>query len=53
MSGVTSKLVEAADQSEAGNYRGVVILLEELRKRHASTANALIHSAREAAARQA
>jgi bifunctional aspartokinase / homoserine dehydrogenase 1 len=45
MSGVTSKLVEAAVQSEAGNYRGVSVLLEELRTRHAATANALIHSA--------
>ena len=44
MSGVTSKLVEAAAQSEAGNHRGVATLLEELRGRHASVANALIHS---------
>ena len=44
MSGVTSKLVEAAAQSEAGNRRGVAIVLDELRKRHVSAANALIHS---------
>lgn len=44
MSGVTSKLVEAANQSEAGNHRGAVIVLEELRERHASAANTLIHT---------
>ena len=44
MSGVTSKLVEAANQSKAGNHDGVAILLEELRERHASAANTLIHT---------
>ena len=44
MSGVTSKLVEAAAQSEAGNRRGVAMVLEELRKRHVSAAKVLIHS---------
>ena len=52
MSGVTSKLVEAAAQSEAGNHRGVAIVLEELRERHASAANALIHSIEKRRARQ-
>jgi bifunctional aspartokinase / homoserine dehydrogenase 1 len=44
MSGVTSKLVEAAAQSEAGNSRRVGSILEELRERHASVASALVHS---------
>jgi bifunctional aspartokinase / homoserine dehydrogenase 1 len=44
MSGVTSKLVEAAAQSEAGNSRQVATIFEELRERHASAASALIHS---------
>jgi aspartate kinase len=44
MSGVTSNLVEAAAQSEAGNRRQVAALFEELRERHASVARALIHS---------
>jgi bifunctional aspartokinase / homoserine dehydrogenase 1 len=44
MSGVTSKLVEAANQSEAGNHRSVTMVLEELRERHASTAHSLIHT---------
>ena len=44
MSGVTSKLVEAAAQSETGNHRAVDVLLVELRRRHAAAANTLIHS---------
>jgi aspartokinase/homoserine dehydrogenase 1 len=44
MSGVTSELVEAAAQSEAGNSRQVATIFEELRERHASVASALIHS---------
>ena len=47
MSGVTSKLVEVATQSEAGNRRAVAILLDELRKRHSSAANTLMHSTEE------
>jgi aspartokinase/homoserine dehydrogenase 1 len=45
MSEVTSKLVEAAAQSESGNSRRVATIFEELRERHASAASALIHSA--------
>jgi len=44
MSGVTSMLVEAAAQSEAGNHRRVATIFEELRDRHASVASALVHS---------
>jgi len=44
MSSVTSKLVEAAAQSEAGNRRQVATIFEELRERHSSVASALIHS---------
>jgi bifunctional aspartokinase / homoserine dehydrogenase 1 len=44
MSGVTSKLVEAAAQSEAGNSRRVATIFEELRERHVSVASALVHS---------
>lgn len=44
MSGVTSKLVEAAAQSEARNRRQAATILEELRERHAAVASALIHS---------
>ena len=44
MSGVTSKLVEVAAQSEAGNRRQVTTILEELRERHDSVASALIRS---------
>jgi aspartate kinase len=45
MCGVTSKLVEAAAQSEAGNSRRVATIFEELRERHASVASALVRSA--------
>jgi aspartokinase/homoserine dehydrogenase 1 len=45
MSGVTSKLVEAAAQSESGNSRRVATIFEELRERHASVASALVRSA--------
>jgi aspartokinase/homoserine dehydrogenase 1 len=45
MSGVTSKLVEAAAQAEAGNSRRVAIIWEELRERHARVGSALILSA--------
>ena len=46
MSGVTSKLVEAAAQSESGNSHRVATIFEELRERHASVASALVRSAR-------
>jgi len=45
MSEVTSKLVEAAAQSESGNSRRVAAIFEELRERHASVASALVRSA--------
>ena len=44
MSGVTNKLIEAATQSEAGNYEAVEAIFAELRKRHDTAVNALIHS---------
>lgn len=44
MSGVTNKLVEAAKQSAAGNHRLVTAIFEELRQRHETAANLLIHS---------
>jgi bifunctional aspartokinase / homoserine dehydrogenase 1 len=44
MSGVTSKLVEAAAQSEAGNSGRVAKIFEELRERHATAARALVDS---------
>jgi aspartokinase/homoserine dehydrogenase 1 len=45
MGGVTNKLVEAAIQSAAGNRDSVAAIFAELRKRHETAANALIHSA--------
>lgn len=47
MSGVTNKLVAAANQSEAGNYEPVAAILRELRQQHATAASALLHSAAE------
>ena len=44
MSGVTNKLIEAAMQSEAGNHQAVEAIFAELRKRHDTAVNALIHS---------
>ena len=44
MSGVTNKLIEAATQSEAGNHEAVETIFAELRKRHDTAVNALIHS---------
>jgi aspartate kinase len=44
MSGVTSKLVEAAVQSEAGNSDRVATIFGELRERHALAASALVRS---------
>lgn len=44
MSGVTNTLVEAASQAQAGNAESVSGILEELRLRHESVANALIKS---------
>ncbi len=45
MRGVTDQLVEAATQSEAGNQHRVATIFQELRKRHETAANVLIHSA--------
>ena len=42
MSGVTNKLVEAANQAEAGNRESVAQIFEELRQRHETAANVLI-----------
>jgi len=44
MGGVTNKLVEAAIQSAAGNRDSVATIFNELRKRHETAANALVHS---------
>ncbi len=44
MSGVTNKLVEAAKQSATGNHRLVTAIFEELRQRHETAANILVHS---------
>jgi aspartate kinase len=44
MSGVTNKLIEAAAQSEAGDWSAANTILEELRKRHNQAMEALIRS---------
>lgn len=44
MSGVTNKLIEAATQSEAGNREAVDTIFSELRHRHDTAVNSLIHS---------
>lgn len=44
MSGVTNKLVEAANHSAAGNHEVVARIFEELRQRHETAANALIRA---------
>jgi bifunctional aspartokinase / homoserine dehydrogenase 1 len=44
MSGVTNKLVEAANQADAGNRESVAAIFEELRQRHETAANVLISS---------
>ena len=44
MSGVTNKLVEAANQAEAGNHESVAAIFEGLRERHETAANVLISS---------
>jgi len=44
MSGVTNKLVEAANQADAGNHESVAAIFEELRERHETAANVLISS---------
>lgn len=49
MCGVTSSLIEAAAQSEAGNFQAVVTIFEELRIRHYAAVDTLIESAVERA----
>ena len=44
MSGVTNRLIEAANQSKAGNREAVEAVFEELRERHNAVVNNLIHS---------
>jgi bifunctional aspartokinase / homoserine dehydrogenase 1 len=44
MSGVTNKLVEAANQAGAGNRESVAAIFEELRQRHETAANVLVSS---------
>jgi aspartokinase/homoserine dehydrogenase 1 len=44
MSGVTNKLVEAANQADSGNRESVAAIFEELRQRHETAANVLISS---------
>jgi bifunctional aspartokinase / homoserine dehydrogenase 1 len=44
MSGVTDKLIEAAEQSASGNFQHAAAILESLRKRHTAAASALIRS---------
>jgi bifunctional aspartokinase / homoserine dehydrogenase 1 len=44
MSGVTNKLVEAANQADAGNRESVAAIFQELRQRHETAANVLISS---------
>jgi bifunctional aspartokinase / homoserine dehydrogenase 1 len=44
MSGVTNKLVEAANHANVGNRESVAAIFEELRLRHETAANALISS---------
>jgi aspartate kinase len=47
MSGVTNKLVAAANYAEAGDYQPVAATFAELRRQHDAAADALIHSAAE------
>ena len=47
MSGVTNKLIEAAAQSEAGDWEAVSAIFAQLRRQHETAASALIHSAAE------
>ena len=47
MSGVTNKLIEAAAQSEAGDWEAVAAIFAQLRKQYETAASALIHSAAE------
>lgn len=44
MGGVTNKFVEAAIESAAGHRHAVAAIFDELRNRHETAANALVHS---------
>lgn len=44
LSGVTNRLLEAASAAERGDRAQVASIFDELRKRHAATAAAIIHS---------
>jgi len=45
MAGVTNKLIEAATHAEAGSRKTVTSIFEQLRAKHTSVVDALIHSA--------
>lgn len=45
MSGVTNKLIDAGNKSEAGDDASVVLIMEELREQHVAVVNTLIHTA--------
>ncbi|HSY93034.1 MAG TPA: aspartate kinase [Candidatus Binatus sp.] len=47
MSGVTNQLVEAARQSESGEYAAVAAIFESIRRQHEEAIHALVHSAAE------
>jgi bifunctional aspartokinase / homoserine dehydrogenase 1 len=45
VSGVTNRLIEAANQSKAGNETAVAVVFDQLRKQHDEVVTTLIHSA--------
>jgi aspartokinase len=47
MAGVTNKLIEAANQSETGNYGSAAKIFREISDRHQTALNSLIDSADE------
>ena len=47
MAGVTNKLLEAATCAEAGDYKAVAVIFEQLRQQHDLALRTLIHSAAE------
>ena len=47
MSGVTNRLIEAANESKAGNASAVAEVFAQLRKQHDEAVTALIHSTEE------
>ena len=44
MAGVTNKLLEAAARAEAGDYKAVTAIFEQLRQQHDAALSALIHA---------